>query len=1404
MPTFTEAYQAFESQPENRGKQRSEIISDFVAIFHAKTGKNLADYDMSDQIPDFAAEATAETERAMAAEEERREQMGFGEYVVDVGSKALRGIPRTAGIVAGAVETTLDPRSYEPGGAVSKAYTDYEDLLKKTKDQDFLQNFNNNLLDLREATIGIIATASGYSPTARGKTEVGTGREMGGHLAAGAIGGTAAMVTNPVRSLYGRPADVLAILLSLRVKAKAGDPVAKHALRRIEADTGKSGKGAGRSLLASLGAVELPGMPGMRRPVKRRPVEVGLEQAAETAMARERALQGLSEAVPETPKKPFSAAPEGDPLTVGDLAKSAATGAAAGLPFGLIEGAWVAPMARYLWGTAEATPAGARNLAKLRRFLADPAAQSIMANEAQVRQLLREPARFRAMISREGDALARSVESVSTERIGGIRATADEYKYHIDPNEQGAYRPAERLRQRVDKEYAGKTIAPNKKRAMEEYISQLRKSSRVSKEIEIPIPKLSEQTALAMKQIYTHMDELDLAKRRFPEFQAAVFDAMTDGATLLMSEAVRNRLVDFVIDRNGLKGRRAADAAIALQKSLLERFEKQAPVSTEFRGAPGAKQAQLVLRQPGMLRLPNNRTISLADALEGTLGSMTDAQRAAVRSEVISRVTRQAADDASRTAFEFALRKETRRNVSKEMDTLLKHGKATVVAPQYGAFLARETIMDGHALNQALPKGMLPKSVADGVRGALPELVKEAESNVGRALTQAEHLELRRRVDDTANRLERYEEFTDDTKTFMPEEDLKSWPQVQQDLTTMPSEAAGKATSAIYVSPGFNRTVWWNTLSHRWGGPVFDSLNNFSSLMKANLTVHNPTTHVGNYMSNVGVDSLRLGHSPLRVVFDTTNEARKYLDYKKGKTLTPMDMRTYKAIDYSKLFSSDLVDAELGVMRSVSESSPYGRFQQLAGLVGEPALKAWRAYDRAMKEGYKWGDQSFKIHEASRTFRTLAKAIERLDDGDYIRFRTSPVAHTTLVKQGGKIMRGLEELTPEKLDRTIAAASVRRAFDLFVDYTQVPGLLMLMRQLGPLSIGSPFVTWFWRVMDFPGKKGLIYRTLIDDPIFNTNNASLTRGALMESLYTQSRRMLMFNGLRETLHDSRDTMRQLVRLQGQPYGTGLFYEASNPGYFTYMRMSNTDFFSPGMHSVRVVSGLMARRLEMENFEDLTKAQQRLVQRMARGEVATMKDVFTMAAMAGGPIIEAMYQGITNRNRYGRPPVAGEWVKQLLPVVFGQLPTKVVDTALQGMGIWDESSILSQRFYSQSSRDANEREDFGPWAFRTLSGLGWRDAGAQNRIGWYAKNVRREMERSLAGAAKKKMKQLRNIGKHKEADLLMEDYQEALRRIRMEMTIITEEGNDLINALEHEEQLRVNPDSSGVLAAEEELE
>ena len=310
--------------------------------------------------------------------------------------------------------------------------------------------------------------------------------------------------------------------------------------------------------------------------------------------------------------------------------------------------------------------------------------------------------------------------------------------------------------------------------------------------------------------------------------------------------------------------------------------------------------------------------------------------------------------------------------------------------------------------------------------------------------------------------------------------------------------------------------------------------------------------------------------------------------------------------------------------------------------------------------------------------------------------------------------------------------------------------------------------------------------------------------MANALYLQARRMLMFNGLRETLHDERDMMRKLIKLHGHPYGTGLFYESSNPGYFTYSRMTNTDFFSPGMHSMRVIAGLIARRLELEDYESLTPTQQRLVQRQAAGEVASMKDVFTMAGMAGGPIIEAMLHGIENRNRYGREYRKYEWVKELMPVMFGQLPVKTVDVALNGLGIWDLQQELSQRKYSQNSRDPNENEDFGPWAFRTITGLGWREAKAQNRVAWYTKSTRQKLERSLASSLKVKIKQLRKVGRDADADALIEAYQETLKRIRFENRIINEEGRDLINALEHGEQLRSNPDMPGTLKAMEDLE
>ena len=91
-----------------------------------------------------------------------------------------------------------------------------------------------------------------------------------------------------------------------------------------------------------------------------------------------------------------------------------------------------------------------------------------------------------------------------------------------------------------------------------------------------------------------------------------------------------------------------------------------------------------------------------------------------------------------------------------------------------------------------------------------------------------------------------------------------------------------------------------------------------------------------------------------------------------------------------------------------------------------------------------------------------------------------------------------------------------------------------------------------------------------------------------------------------------------------------------------------------------------------------------------------------------------------------------------------------------------------------------------------------------MSWYTKSTRQKIERSLASSLKVKIKQLRKVGRDADADALIEAYQETLKRIRFENRIINEEGRDLINALEHGEQLRSNPDMPGTLKAMEDLE
>mgnify|MGYP003150088862 FL=1 len=144
-------------------------------------------------------------------------------------------------------------------------------------------------------------------------------------------------------------------------------------------------------------------------------------------------------------------------------------------------------------------------------------------------------------------------------------------------------------------------------------------------------------------------------------------------------------------------------------------------------------------------------------------------------------------------------------------------------------------------------------------------------------------------------------------------------------------------------------------------------------------------------------------------------------------------------------------------------------------------------------------------------------------------------------------------------------------------------------------------------------------------------------------------------------------------------------------------------------------------------------------------------------------------------------------------MGQLPWKMVDVAGNSLGVWDAGDVISQRFYSQSPRDPNETEDFGPWVFRTLVGLGWREASAAGKTQTFIRRVKEDMSVALNGAAEKRAKQYRKIGMDAEADALSELIARNIERINFEAEQMWAEADDLEKALQHSERVRIDSDA-----------
>lgn len=362
-------------------------------------------------------------------------------------------------------------------------------------------------------------------------------------------------------------------------------------------------------------------------------------------------------------------------------------------------------------------------------------------------------------------------------------------------------------------------------------------------------------------------------------------------------------------------------------------------------------------------------------------------------------------------------------------------------------------------------------------------------------------------------------------------------------------------TGRLFVTRGFHESLRNRVEGITSFRQAADFHMKASQAMKLGFTAYNPVTHINNVTSNLVYQSMRLGHSPLRVMADWRQAASEWKAYLAGKPV--QNERAMRALAKTGFAATDALDAELSALSMAPAKSIPGvasKIAQSVKKVGEVAQHV-----------YKLGDNIPKLHEATRAFTEIDSALQQMAPGSTIVLDTEKGTKVVLRKTadgafetpGGKTLRHGDQ----KLDDIVAQAAIRPALDIFHDYGDAPLYLSALKRHGVTGMASPFYTWFFKSMDRPGHKGLVHHMLAyaGGAPYWTDDAALSAARAEQAVTLAAKRTAMLSASRNLLHEDRDELRQDFGFT--PRGMGIMDMRAVPDSLNFYDVNSWESANP---------------------------------------------------------------------------------------------------------------------------------------------------------------------------------------------------------------------------------------------------
>lgn len=642
-----------------------------------------------------------------------------------------------------------------------------------------------------------------------------------------------------------------------------------------------------------------------------------------------------------------------------------------------------------------------------------------------------------------------------------------------------------------------------------------------------------------------------------------------------------------------------------------------------------------------------------------------------------------------------------------------------------------------------------------------------------------------------------------------------------------------------YINPLFNSSFTSIIKSFDTIGKVELGFNRVIAEAKRAFTSRNLSSAKNNFLSNVLLYSLYYGpYEAAKLVLGAPKELLRtsvrdvaenpvnpealnsFARFTDKKPANAQEKVMFDAMRESGLIDNTNISNEVSLL---NKGSMFTDVLDIGARKGVPFVgdisTAIKKINTVQDAAYTFGDNYFKFIATEAEVNIGRQALEALESSTqnnpiYVDIRLGEKLKVRIAKgTDGKLYRAYNKgegvrwapLTESQVTRILTKGGSRLALEKFVDYERIPGFLAWLRSAAPGGIVSLYSTWAYKMMDAPGKRGIVSHFMQNENIIGqTNSPKLTEMSTNIKAERGMNRTIASALARTQIDEEQDgDVRRMLAYNKR--GLQLITYATSdldPSTLVY-RDSNAMNFMAGteaMTRVLIGGGLLAAETLGLGFENLVgpvegidevkkldgkeqgvAAQEvrKIFSRWKAGQLVTLKDTLQIANFAGNPVFDFFDLIVSaDKNPYADPKTY--FTKTMQSIIFGGTTKTLMDRAFIGAvgreyikeggdpftRVLFSNVYKKEGNYSYTSEEIENQKTFAREAVNMILGTSYRYSFVHKQIGNKDKGAfaswvdqhKKNLDASLVRAQNLRLKALAEAG-YTEDDLA---FKEAVRR------------------------------------------